>query len=170
MRCAIITMLALVSGFAQASQVVVRSIGLHQYVIIDGGNKEWAEAYETCSRLGRAMHPLGVPPGKVEIDWRKQFKFECRLAYEIVPSGRGNYSMWVPTEKIMLPPAIRACPTCKFVVAAHPDLGLDPNQVARTYCARTHMTMVITGGGFDTGDGFTLIFKCVPPQHGAPRR
>lgn len=170
MRCAAITMLALVSGFAQASQVVVRSIGLHQYVITDGGKQVWAKAYETCARLGRAVHPLGVPPEEVGIDWRKQFKFECRLAYEIVPSGGGTYTMWVPTERLVLPPAIRTCPTCKFTVAPHPDLGPDPNQVARTYCAKTHMTMVSTGGGFDTGDGLTLIFKCVPPRHGGPRR
>jgi len=170
MRCATITMLALVSGFAEASQVVVRSIGLHQYVITDGGKQVWAKAYETCARLGRVMHLLGVPPEEVGIDWRKQFKFECRLAYEIIASGRGTYTMWVPTEMIVPSPAIRTCPTCKSTVAQHPDLGPNPNQVARAYCAKTHMTMVSTGGGFDTGDGLTLIFKCVPPQHGAARR
>lgn len=167
MRCAIIAVIALVSGFAQASQAVVRSIGLHQYVITDAGKEVWAKAYETCAKLGRAMHPLGVPPEEVGIDWGKQFKFECRLAYEIVPSARDTYAMWVPTEKIMPPPAIRTCPTCKFTVAPHPALEPDPNQVARTYCAKTHKTMVIAGGGFDTGDGLTLIFKCVAPQQGA---
>jgi hypothetical protein len=170
MRCAIIAVLALVSGFAQASQAVVRSIGLHQYVITDAGKQVFAKAHETCAKLGRILRPLGVPPEEVGIDWGKQFKFECVLAYEIVPSGRGTYTMWVPTEKIVPPPAIRTCPTCKFLGARHPDLGPDPNQVARTFCAKIRKTMMVTGGGFDTGDGLTVIFKCVPLQPGARRR
>lgn len=109
MRCAIIAVLALVSGFAQASQAVVRSIGLHQYVITDAGKEVWAKAYETCAKLGRAMHPLGVPPEEVGIDWGKQFKFECRLAYEIVPSARDTYTNGRPLRRLWRhPPYARA--------------------------------------------------------------
>jgi hypothetical protein len=169
MRCAIITVLALASGLSQASQAVVRSLGHHQYVITDGGKQVFAKAGETCAKVGRMLRP-GVPPEEVEIPPGKRYRFECILAYEIVPSGRGTYTMWVPTEKIVPPPAIRTCPTCKFVVARHPPLGPDPNQMARRYCAKTQKTMMVTGGGFDTGDGLTMIFKCVLPKPGALRR
>lgn len=53
----------------------------------------------------------------VEIDFGKQFKFECVLAYEIVPNGQGTYTIHVPTEK-MLAPVDRVCPphTCPIKV------------------------------------------------------
>lgn len=54
-----------------------------------------------------------------------------------------------------------------------PDIGTASEQtehLARTYCAKTHKTMVVTGGEFNMGPGFTFIFKCVPPQHGALRQ
>ncbi len=51
-----------------------------------------------------------------------------------------------------------------------PEIGPNPKQLARTYCAKAHKTLVVTGGGFDSGDGLTVIFKCVPPQPGALRR
>lgn len=165
MRLAIIIVLALVSGSSQASEPIVHPIGLHQYVITDAGKQMFTKAGQACAKLGRTMRPLGVPPEEVGIDWEKQFKFECLLAYEIVPSARGTHTMWVPTEKIVPPPAIRTCPTCKFTVAQHPPLGPDPKQVARRYCAKAHKAMVVTDGLFDSGSGLTLVFKCVSPQH-----
>jgi hypothetical protein len=170
MRCAIITVLALASSFAQASQAVVRSIGVDQYEVTDAGKQAFAKAKETCAKLVKTLRPLGIPSKEVKISPGKQFKFECIVAYEIVPSGPGTYTMWVPTERIAPPPVIIVCPPCKVPVRKAPDLGPDPRQLARAYCAKTHKTMVITGGGFDTGDGLTLIFKCVPPQPAALRR
>lgn len=176
MRCAIITVLALASGFSQASQPIVRSIGLHQYVITDAGKEVFAKADGTCAKLGRAMMPQGVPPEEVGIPFGKQFKFECILAYEIVPSGQGTYTIHVPTEK-MLAPVDRVCPppTCpiKVPVTQLPDVGTASNQteqLARTYCAKTHKTMKVTGGGFDMGPGFTLVFQCVTAQQRTPSR
>jgi hypothetical protein len=176
MRRAIIAVLTLASGSSQASQAVVSSIGSHQYMVTDAGKQVFAKANETCAKLGRTMMPLGVPPEEAGIDFGKQFKFECILAYEIVPGGQGTYTIHVPSEK-MLAPVDRVCPlpTCpiKAPVTQLPDIGTASEQtehLARTYCAKTHKTMVVTGGEFDMGPGFTLIFKCVPPQHGAPRR
>jgi hypothetical protein len=174
MRRAFIAVLALASGSSQASQGVVRSIGFHQYMITDAGKQVFAEANETCAKLGRTMMPLGVPPEEAEVDFGKQFKFECIRGYEIVPSAQGTYTIHVPT-KTMLAPIDRVCspPTCtiKVPVTQLPDIGTaseQTEQLARTYCAKTHKTMVVTGGGFDMGLGFTLIFNCVPPQQGAP--
>ena len=161
---AMISVLALASGSLQASQVVVRSIGLHQYVVTDAGKQEYSKANETCAKLGRKMMPLGVPPEEVGIASGKQFKFECILAYEIVPSGRGTYTIHVPTKMMMLARAERMGPTGEVLVTP-PDIGPaseKSERTARGYCAKTHKTMVGTGGGFDMGPGFTLIFKCVP--------
>ncbi len=99
------------------------------------------------------MMPLPVPPEEVGIAFGKQFKFECILPYEIVPSGQGTYTIRVPTEK-MLAPVERVCPpsTCPI------------KQLARTYCAKTQKTMMVTNGEFDMGPGFTLVFKCVTPH------
>jgi hypothetical protein len=176
MRRAIIAVLALGSGSSQASQAAVRSTGFHQYMVTDAGKQVFAKANETCAKLGRTMMPRGVPPEEAGIDFGKQFKFECILAYEIVPSGQGTYTIHVPSEK-MLAPVDRVCPppTCpiKVPVTQLPDIGTASEQtehLARTYCAKTHTTMVVTGGEFDMGPGFTLIFKCVPPQHGGPTR
>jgi hypothetical protein len=120
--------------------------------------------------------PLGVPPEEVAIDFGKQFKFECILAYEIVPSGQGTYTIHVPTEK-MLAPVDRVCPPprcpIKVPVTQLPNFGTASEKtehLGRTYCAKTHKTMVVTGGEFDMGPGLTLIFKCAPPQQGAPSR
>ncbi len=168
MRRAIIAVLALAIGSSQASQVAVRSIGFHQYMVTDAGKQVFATANKTCAKLGRTMMPLAVPPEEAGIDFGKQFKFECILTYEIVPSGQGTYTIHVPSE---LAPVDRVCPppTCpiKVPVTQLPDIGTASEQtehLARTYCAKTHKTMVVTGGGFDMGPGLTLIFKCDPPQ------
>ena len=71
---AMISVLALVSGPLQASQAVVRPIGLHQYVVTDAGKQEYSKAKETCAKLGRKMMSLGVPPEEVGIASGKQFK------------------------------------------------------------------------------------------------
>jgi hypothetical protein len=170
MRRAIIAVLVLVGSSAQA---VVLSIGLHQYVITDAGKQVFAKAQETCAKLGRVMMPLGVPSDEVGIPPRKQLKFECILAYEVAPNGQDTYRIHVPTG-VMLGPSERMCPapTCpiKNPPALLPDIGAaseQTQQLARTYCAKMHATSVVTGGGFDMGPGFTLIFKCVQPQEGA---
>jgi hypothetical protein len=121
-------------------------------------------------------HRVGVRLGDAHLSWtplfpfERQLKFECILAYEIVPGGQGTYTIHVPTEE-MLAPAERVCPTCNFPANQLPDLGPASErteQLARTYCAKTHENMVVKGGGFDMGPGLTLVFKCVPPQQGAP--
>lgn len=122
------------------------------------------------------MRPLGLQAAKAEagIDFRSQFRFECRLAYEIVPSGQGTYEIHVPTEK-MLAPIDRVCPppTCPIKSPPYvlPDLGPASEQIerlARTFCAKAQKSVVITGEGlgfeFDMGPGLTLTFKCVPPK------
>jgi hypothetical protein len=155
---------------------VVRSIGFHQYVITDAGKHVFAEAETTCAQEGRTAMPLAVPPEEAEIPFEQQFKFQCILAYEIVPSGEGTYTIHVPTEK-MLVPADRVCPPAKCPLKVPltqlPDIGTASNhtrQLARAYCAKMHQTVVVTGGGFDMGPGLTFIFKCVPPQPEAPSR
>jgi hypothetical protein len=132
-------------------------------MVTDAGKQVFAKANETCAKLGRTMMPLGVPPEEAGIDFGKQFKFECLLAHEIVPSGQGTYTIHVPTEK-MLGPVDRVSPPptypIKVPVTQLPDIGTasaQTEQLARTYCAKTHKTMVVTGGGFDMGPGLTLI-------------
>jgi hypothetical protein len=119
------------------------------------------------------MMPLGVTAEEAEIDFGKQFKFECVIAYEIVPGGQDTYQIHVPTGE-MLGPSERVCPapTCPFKnpPALLPDMGAASErtqQLARAYCAKMHATSVVTGGGFDMGPGLTVIFKCVQPQEGA---
>jgi len=177
---AIIAVLALASGSSQASEVVVRSIGLHQYVIADAGKQVFAKAGETCAKLGRTMMPLGVTPQEAAIPLGKQFKFECILPYEIVPSGQGAYTIHVPTEK-MLAPIDRVCPPPRCPIKPPPYVLPDPGpamkqteQLARTFCEKTHQTVVISGRRlgfqFDMGPGLTLMFECIPPRHDAPSR
>jgi hypothetical protein len=170
MRRAIIVVLVLVGSSAQA---VVLSIGLHRYMITDAGKQVFAKAEETCAKLGRVMVPLGVLSDEIGIPPGKQLKFECILAYEVVPNGQDSYNIHVPTGEMMRP-SERTCPapSCpiKNPSARLPDIGTaseQTRQLARTYCARMHATSVVTGGGFDMGAGFTLIFKCVHPQEGA---
>ncbi len=155
---------------------VVRSIGVHQYVITDAGKHVFAEASATCAQEGRTAIPLAVPPEEAEIPFEKRFKFECILAYEIVPSGQGTYTIHVPSDK-MLAPIDRVCPpaTCplKVPLTQLPDIGTaseQTRQLAHTFCAKMHQSMVVTGVGFDMGPGLTFIFKCVPPQPEAPSR
>jgi hypothetical protein len=169
MRRAIIILIFLVSVSAQA---VVQSIGLHQYMITNAGKQVFDKAGEACTKLGRIMMPLGVPSSEVGIPLEKQFRFECILAYEIVPSARETYTIHVPTKE-MLAPIERVCPpdTCPFKSPPTqlPDIGTASAQtekLGRDYCAKMQKTMVVAGGGFDMGPGFTLIFKCVPPQQG----
>jgi hypothetical protein len=162
MRRAIIAVLALASS---SSQAVVRSIGFHQYMVSDAGAQVFAKANEICATLGRMMMPLGVPSEEAGIAPGKQFEFECILAYEIVPSSQGTYTIHVPTD-MMLAPAEKVCPppTCPIKGPTQlPDVGPaseKAEKLARTYCAKANKTMVVTGGGFDTGPGLTLIFKC----------
>ena len=166
----------LILGAAEPSTPppVVRPIGFHQYRVTGAGKQMYAKAGETCVKLGRTSIPLPEPPEETS---GKQFRFECILPYEIVPSGQGTYTIHVPTEK-MLAPVERMCPpsTCpiKNLRAKQlPDIetaSKRTEQLARTYCAKTQKTMMVTSGGFDAGPGFTLVFKCVTPQQGAPSR
>jgi hypothetical protein len=61
MRRAIIAVLVLVGGYAQA---VVLSIGLHQYVITDAGKQVFEKAEETCAKARKEDDAAGSNGGR----------------------------------------------------------------------------------------------------------
>ena len=167
MRRVIIAAISLRASSAQASPAVVRSIGLHQYTILDVRDQVFAGAYRVCAKLGRKMLPLGVPLQDSEAPEKNLFNFECILAYEVVPTGQETYTIHVPTA-MMLAPADRLCPPPNCPIKG-PTLLPDfapaarrSDRLARKQCAKLRENVVIIGGSFDMGPGYTYSFKCVP--------
>jgi hypothetical protein len=82
-------------------------------------------------------------------------------AYDIVPAGQDTYKISVPTSDI----PVTTCDTCApdqrnrvpDVAAVHKRA----TQQAREFCQKMNKSMDVTGGRFDMGPGYTLIFTCV---------
>jgi hypothetical protein len=91
--------------------------------------------------------------------------FAARVAAgDMVSAGQDTYKITVPTSEI--PVAI--CETCvphqKIRVPDQAAVDRQTTQQAREYCAKMNKRMVVTGGSFDMGPGYTLIFRCVPTR------
>jgi hypothetical protein len=162
-RANIIALLAL----AGCSSERVQPIGPHQYMVTGDERQINVKATETCAKLDRSWILLGKPPGSPA----NQFRFECVNSYEIVPAGGDSYRIRVLTSDIPLKhstiPASRDM-TAQTVWAPNVEsVDKEAIQRATEYCAKMNQTMKITGGGYDTGPGLDIVFKCVPHGSGA---
>lgn len=87
---------------------------------------------------------------------------------DVVPKGANSYEIFVPTKDMsMVTVSISQAHEVPGYAVRGPNIPATEEraeQRAREYCAQMHKTMVVTGGGFDTGSGLTLIFSCASAQ------
>jgi hypothetical protein len=168
MRRAVLALLTPAVCFSQSADVVVQPIGPHQYTVTGQGAEPFRKADETCKKLGRTVNLLPMPAPTDPDAHRWQLNFECYAPYEVLSVGDDSYKIQVPTEMMgrtpFTIPAANGIPARTIQVPDDGPAGARAEQLGRDYCAKMNKTMKITGGGFDMGPGFRVIFKCVTPQ------
>jgi hypothetical protein len=166
MRPAILIAAAL--ALAGCSSQRVQPIGFHQYMVTAKGEQAYAEATETCEKMGRKWTPLSIPPGSPAAE----FSFECVNSYEIVPAGKDTDRIRVFTPDIPLKhitiPASKENPADLVWVPDLEPADKEAKERATGYCAQQNQGMKVVDHAFDAGAGLNITFMCVPRASGAP--
>lgn len=155
--------LAWVAGLALygCSSQAVRPIGIQQYVVAAKAEQAYAKATETCDKQERKWVALENPPGSPA----NEFRFECVNSYDIVPAGADSYRIRVftadiPVKHVTIPASDDKPADTQWGLDAEPA-ERDAKRRATEYCVKTNRSMKVTGGGFVTGQGISILFMCV---------